>query len=135
MEGAYVCQGRPAANIQALHPDDLYVATLKPTEVRLLTAMAAEKGFTIYKIDTKQAFLYGDMGSDRILIRPRDWWPESLKPGQVLQAVLSVYRTKQAPRCWHTRVSTWIEENGYLPVNHEKTIFLKWGFYRSRIRR
>ena len=43
------------------NPDDLYAATLKPTEVRLLTAMAAEKGYTIYKTDTKQAlaFLYG----------------------------------------------------------------------------
>jgi len=107
------------------NPDDLYAATLKPTEVRLLTAMAAEKGYTIYKTDTKQAFLYGDMGSDRILIRPPDWWPESLKPGQVLQAVRSVYGTKQAPRCWHTRVSTWMEENGYLPANDEKTIFRK----------
>ena len=105
--------------------DDLYAPTIKPTEVRLLAAIAAGRGLPIYKTDTAQAFLYGDMDNDRILIRPPDWWPEQLKPGQVLKANRSVYGTKQAPRCWHTKVSNWMEQNGYPAVNDEKTIFMR----------
>jgi len=86
-------------------PDALYTPTLKATEVKFLIALAAKLGKPLYNTDTKQAFLYGDMGDERILVYPRDWWPQTLEEGQVLMAVKSVYGTKQAPHCWHQKVS------------------------------
>jgi hypothetical protein len=105
-------------------PDGLYTPSIKATEVRMLAAIAAHHGLPIYTTDTKQAFLHGTM-KQRVLLRPPDWWPQKLEPGQVLLAVKSVYGTKQAPHCWHEEVSQWMVENGYNPVNDEKTIFLK----------
>jgi hypothetical protein len=37
----------------------------------------------------------------------------------------STYGTRQAARQWHVKISTWMEEQGYNPVNSEKTIFMK----------
>ena len=37
---------------------DLYAPVLKAHEVRLLVAIAAQHGATIYKYDTSQVFLY-----------------------------------------------------------------------------
>ncbi len=104
---------------------DLYLPTLKATKARLLTAITAEHGCKIYKTDTSQAFLYGDMGSDKVYIRPPDWWPVVTPEGHVLQLLKSIYGTKQAARRWHLHISAWMESNGYPTVNNEKTIFMK----------
>jgi hypothetical protein len=37
----------------------------------------------------------------------------------------SMYGTLQAARHWHVRISTWLEDHGYLAINSEKTIFMK----------
>ena len=104
---------------------DLYAPVLKAHEVRLLVAIAAQHGATIYKYDTSQAFLYGDVDED-LYARAPDWWPEPIPEGYCLQLRKNIYGTRQAARAWHVRLSTWMEEHGYLPVNNEKTIFMKW---------
>ena len=45
---------------------DLYAPVLKAAEARLLLALADK----VIKTDTKQAYLYGDMGDDVVYIRP-----------------------------------------------------------------
>ena len=40
------------------------------SEARLLLALAAANGDKVIKTDTKQAYLYGDMGDDVVYIRP-----------------------------------------------------------------
>ena len=94
---------------------DLYSPTLKATEARLLTK--------IYKTDTSQALLYGDMGSDKMYIRPPDWWPEVTPEGHVLQLLKSIYGTKQAARRWHLHIPAMMINYGYPAVNNEKTTF------------
>ena len=49
---------------------DLYAPVLKAAEARLLLALAAANGDKVIKTDTKQAYLYGDMGDDVVYIRP-----------------------------------------------------------------
>ena len=48
-----------------------------------------------------------------------------LPHGCALQLIKSMYCTRQAARHWHVRISTWMEEHGYIAVNSEKTIFMK----------
>ena len=105
----------------------VYAPVLKAPEVRLLMAIAARQGATIYKYDTSQAFLYGDVEED-LYARAPDWWPELIPEGHCLQLRKNIYGTRQAARAWHVRLSTWMENNGYLPINNlnEKTIFMKW---------
>ena len=104
---------------------DMYAPTLKASEGRLLMAITASNGHKIYKTDTKQAYLYGDMGDDVVYLRPPDWWPEPIPEGHVLLLVKSIYGTKQAARKWYIHISDWMIRNGYLAVNSEKTIFKK----------
>ena len=104
---------------------DLYAPVLKAHEVRLLTAIAAQYDAPIYKYDTSQAFLYGDVDQD-LYARAPDWWPELVPEGYCLQLKKNIYGTRQAARAWHVRLSTWMEEHEYMPVNNEKTMFMKW---------
>ena len=110
----------------SFNSSDLYAPTLKAPEARLLAAIAAEHSCPLLKTDTRQAFLYGEMGEDEtVYIRPPDWWPEPIPEGHVLLLLKSMYGTKQAARRWHMRISDWMEKHDYPAVNSEKTIFMK----------
>jgi hypothetical protein len=54
---------------ESFSPFDLYSPVLKATGARLLAAIAAEHGCSLLKTDTRQAFLYEDMGDDKVHIR------------------------------------------------------------------
>ena len=95
---------------ESFNPSDLYSPVLKAPEARLLAAIAAEHGCPLSKTDTRQAFLYGDMGDDKVYIRPPDWWPEPVPEGHVLLLLKSIYGTKQAARRWHLHISGWMEK-------------------------
>ena len=91
-----------------------------------MTAKAAEYGCNIYKTDTKQAFLYGDLEDDEpIYIALPDWWLKPVPEGHVLQLLKAVYGTVQAARRWHTMISTLMEDNECRAFNSEMTIFIK----------
>ena len=99
---------------------------LKAPEVRLLAAIAAENNANMYSTDTTQAFLYGEMGDDEdVYVEPPDWWFDPIPEGYVFRLKKAIYGTKQAARRWHTKISTWMETNEYLPANSEKTVFIK----------
>ncbi len=57
---------------------------MKASEVRLMVAIAAQNKTKLLKTDTKQAFLNGDIGDEKIYIRPPDWWPEPVPKGHAL---------------------------------------------------
>ena len=71
----------------------------------------------VFKSDTKQAFLNGEKGEEQIYIRAPDWWPEPVPEGHALMLMKSMYGTRQAARQWHVRISTWMEQHGYMAVN------------------
>ncbi len=77
---------------------NLYAPVLKAHESRLLLAIAAVEGCSVYKTNTSQAFLYGSMENDVVYIRapePQDWWPEPIPEGHCLQLLKSIYGTRQ----------------------------------------
>ena len=88
-------------------------------------AIAAKYGLNLFKSNTKQAFLNGDISEEEIFVRAPDWWQEHVPHGCALQLMKSMYGTQQAARQWHLRISTWMEEHGYAAVNSEKTISMK----------
>jgi hypothetical protein len=45
---------------------------MKAAEVRLFMAIAANHGLTVFKSDTKQAFLTGEIGDEKIYISAPD---------------------------------------------------------------
>ncbi len=104
---------------------ELYAPVMKATEVRLFMAITAKHGIKVFKSDIKQAFLNGEIGDEKIYIRAPDWWPERVPGGHALLLMGSMYGTRQAARQWHVRISTWMENHGYVAVNSEKTIFMK----------
>ncbi len=65
------------------------------------------------------------MGGDIVFFRPPDWWPEPIPEGQGFLLLKTIYGSRQAARKWHTRLSTWMDNNGYEAMNSEKATFVK----------
>jgi hypothetical protein len=55
---------------------DLYAPVMKSSEVRPIVAITAQYGCKLLKTDTKLAFFNGEIGDEKISIRPPDWWPD-----------------------------------------------------------
>ena len=116
---------------------NLYAPVLKAREVWLLVSIAAQQSTTMYKYNTSQAFLHGDM-EEKLYARAPDWWPEPVPDGYCLHTALQLRKnmhraltlrkngTRQAAWAWHILLSIWMEEHEYLSFNNEKTIFMKW---------
>ncbi len=77
---------------------ELYTPVMKVVEVRLFVALAAKHRLNLFKSDTKQAFLNGDMGDEKIYIRPPDWWPEKVETlDEYKMAVSKFLKPKKVP--------------------------------------
>ena len=63
-----VVRGDQQVEGESLTSSDLYAPVLKAPEARLILAIAAAEGCSVYKTDTSQAFLYGSMGDDVVYI-------------------------------------------------------------------
>jgi hypothetical protein len=61
-----------------------------------MVAIAAQYGCISLKTDTKQAFFNGEIGDEKIYIRPLDWWPQTVSQGHALLLMKSMYGTRQA---------------------------------------
>jgi hypothetical protein len=105
--------------------EDLHAPVMKACEVRLMVPIAAQYGCKLLKTDTKQAFLNGVIGDEKVYIRPTDWWPEPFPQGHALLLMKSMYGTRQAARQWHQRISGWMESHDYMAVSNKKTMFMK----------
>ncbi len=64
---------------------DIYPPVLKSAEVRLMVAIAAQHEAEMYKTDTTQAFLSGDVEED-LCLRAPDWWPELVPEGHCVSS-------------------------------------------------
>jgi hypothetical protein len=67
-------------------------------EVRLFMTTAAKQGVTVFKSDTKQVFLNGEIRDEKIYICAPDWWPDRVPDGHALLLIKSMHGTRQATR-------------------------------------
>jgi hypothetical protein len=62
-----------------------------------------------------------------VYVHSPDWWFKPNPAGHVFQLKKATYGTKQleAPCRYRTKISSWMEENGYPLENNEKIIFME----------
>jgi hypothetical protein len=90
--------------------------------IRILLAFAAFKGFKLYQMDVKSAFLNGVIQEEVYVRQPLDF--ESPKyPDRVYKLLKDLYGLKQASRAWYARLKTFLLEHGYVMGSVDKTIF------------
>jgi hypothetical protein len=89
--------------------------------IRILLAFAASKGFKLYQMDVKSAFLNGVI--QEVYVRQPPGFESPKYPDRVYKLSKALYRLKQAPRAWYVRLKTILLEHGYVMGSVDKTLF------------
>jgi hypothetical protein len=90
--------------------------------IRILLDFNWSKGFKLYQMDMKSAFLNGVIHEEVYVRQPPGF--ESLKyPDRVYKLSKALYGLKQAPRAWYVRLKTFLLEHGYVMGSVDNTLF------------
>lgn len=76
--------------------------------VRMIIALAASKGWQVYQLDVKSAFLYGNLTEEIYVEQPKGY----IKKGSehmVYKLHKALYGLKQAPRAWFSRIESYFQ--------------------------
>nr|GEU28962.1 hypothetical protein [Tanacetum cinerariifolium] len=92
--------------------------------IRILLAYAAHKGFTVYQMDVKTAFLHGSLKEDVYVCRP-EGFIDADHPSHVYKLKKAMYGLKQAPRAWYDELSTFLLQNRFSKGTIDLTLFTR----------
>jgi hypothetical protein len=89
--------------------------------IRILLAFSMAKGFKLYQMDVKSAFLNGVL-KEEVYVRQPPGFESEKYPHRVLRKAL--YGSKQAPRAWYGRLRGFLFERGFEMGKVKHTLFL-----------
>jgi hypothetical protein len=90
--------------------------------IRILLAFAAFKGFKLYQMDVKSAFINGVI-QEEVYVRQPPGFESPKYPDRVYKLSKVLYELNQTPQAWYARLNTFLLEHGYVMGSVDKTIF------------
>jgi hypothetical protein len=90
--------------------------------IRILLAFATSKGFKLYQMDMKSAFLNGVI-QEEVYVRQPPGFKNPKYPDRVYKLSKALYRLKQASWAWYARLKSFLLEHGYVMGSVDKTLF------------
>jgi hypothetical protein len=90
--------------------------------IRILLAIAVFKGFKLYQMDVKSAFLNGVI-QEEIYVRQPPGFECPKYPDRMYKFSKALYGLKQAPQALYSRLKTFLLEHRYVIRSVDKTLF------------
>jgi hypothetical protein len=91
--------------------------------IMILLAFSVAKGFKLYQMDVKSAFLNGVLEEEVFVRQPLGFESEKY-PHHVYKLRKVLYGLKQAPRAWYGRLRGFLFERGFEMGKVDQTLFL-----------
>ena len=92
--------------------EETFAPVARLEAIRILLAFAASKGFKLFQMDVKSAFLNGFI-EEEVYVRQPPGFENPKYPDRVFKLQKALYGLKQAPRAWYARLKTFLLENGF----------------------
>nr|GEV29691.1 retrovirus-related Pol polyprotein from transposon TNT 1-94 [Tanacetum cinerariifolium] len=104
--------------------EESFAPVARMEAIRIFLAYAAHKGFTLYQMDVKTAFLNGSLKEDIYVCQPKGF-TDSDHPSHVYKLKKALYGLKQAPRAWYNKLSTFLLQNQFSKSIIDPTLFTR----------
>nr|GEU95830.1 putative ribonuclease H-like domain-containing protein [Tanacetum cinerariifolium] len=104
--------------------EEVFSPVARIEAIRLFLAYSSFKGFTVYQMDVKSAFLYGTIKEEVYVCQPPGFEDHD-HPNKVYKVVKALYGLHQAPRAWYETLTTYLLENGFHRGQIDQTLFIK----------
>ncbi|KAI3810934.1 hypothetical protein L1987_20606 [Smallanthus sonchifolius] len=103
---------------------EVYAPVARLEAIRLFLAFASFKGFKVFQLDVKSAFLYGNVKEEVYVCQPPGF-EDPLNPNMVFKLDKALYGLHQAPRAWYETLSTHLLANDFVRGKIDSTLFIK----------
>nr|GEV17079.1 putative RNA-directed DNA polymerase [Tanacetum cinerariifolium] len=103
---------------------EVYAPVARMDTIRLMLALAAQNGWSIYQMDVKSAFLHGMLQEDVYVQQPQGYVKNN-NEHKVYKLQKALYGLKQAPRAWYSRIEAYFIAEGFVRSKTEHTLFIK----------
>jgi hypothetical protein len=103
---------------------ETYAPVARLDTIRMLLAIAAHKGWKIFQLDVKSAFLNGYLQEEIYVEQPKGFMVEG-EEDKVYLLKKALYGLKQAPRAWYSRIDEHLLKHGFNKSLSESTLYIK----------
>jgi hypothetical protein len=103
---------------------EVFTPVARMETIQLVVALAAQRGWAIYQLDVKSAFLYGELNEEVFLEQPCGYVQKEHEH-KVYKLKKALYGLKQAPRAWYCRIEAYFMKEGFEKCDYEHTLFTK----------
>ena len=103
---------------------EVYAPVARMDTIRTIVSTAAQKGWDIFQLDVKSAFLHGVLAEDVYVQQPEGYEIDG-KEEKVYKLHKALYGLKQAPRSWFSRIEEYFAKEGFKKSENEETLFIK----------
>jgi len=103
---------------------EVYAPVARWDTIRSLLAVAAQQGWSVYQLDVKSAFLYGELKEEVYVDQP-DGFVRVGEEDKVYKLRKALYGLKQAPRAWFSRIESYFKREGFQKSSYDHTLFFK----------
>jgi hypothetical protein len=110
------------SQVEGLDFGETFAPVARLEAIKILLAFAASKGFKLYQMDVKSAFLNGVI-QEEVYVRQPPGFESPKYPDRVYKLSKALYGLKQASRAWYARLTTFLIEHGYVMESVDNTLF------------
>ena len=112
------------AQIFGVDYSDTFAPIVRLDIIRLLLAISAQKGWKVFQLDVKSAFLNGVL-QEEIYVEQPDGFVIQGAEDKVYLLQKALYGLKQAPRAWYSRIDEHLLNLGFVKSLSEATLYVK----------
>ena len=105
-----VCKGY--SQIEGIDFEQTFPLVACVEAIRMFLAFSCSKGFKIYQMDVKSAFLNGELKEEVYMEQPEGFNLAERKDF-VCKLKKALYGLKQAPRAWYARLDHYLQQQGF----------------------
>ncbi|KAK8942810.1 hypothetical protein KSP39_PZI009563 [Platanthera zijinensis] len=98
---------------KGINYDQTFSPVARLEDIRIFLAYAAHKGFKVYQMDVKSAFLNGEI-KEEVYVRQPPGFVSPTHPDYVFKLHKALYGLKQAPRAWYETLACFLLENDFI---------------------
>ncbi|KAC9372046.1 hypothetical protein E3N88_45934 [Mikania micrantha] len=104
--------------------EEVFAMVASLEAIRIFLAYASYMNFTVYQMDVKTAFLYGNVKEEIYVCQPTGF-EDSQYPDHVYKLDKALYGLHQAPRAWYDTLTDHLLAHGYTRGAIVQTLFVR----------
>ena len=112
------------AQRQGIDYSEVFSPVARWDTIRMLLSLAALRGWEVFQLDVKSAFLHGEL-KEVVYIEQPEGYIRKGEEQKVYQLKNALYGLKQAPRAWYSRLEDYFAGEGFEKCSYELTLFMK----------